>query len=43
MAIRLYRLYLSSAVQPSAEKQGIEMKSMVVILNLIGLEADLLE
>jgi len=43
MAIRLHRLYLSSAVQPSAEKPGIEMKSMVVILNLIGLEADLLE
>jgi hypothetical protein len=43
MAIRLHRLYLCSAVQPSAERQGIEMKSAVARLNLIGLEADLLE
>src|SRR5260370_19940440 len=39
--IRLHRLCSSSAVQPSAERQNSEMKNTVVILNLIGLEADL--
>jgi hypothetical protein len=43
MAIRLHRLCLSSTVQLSAERQESEMKNTVVILNLIGLEADLLE